>query len=104
MKLAGSAALVRELTRLTKLETVNGRKGLRQLLDANDKVELQTTEIAVAVANLLPNSGSTLTELDVRYSQNLRPTQGGPETHSIAALFSCSNGGNQKRTKPYLFL
>ncbi len=66
MKLAGSVALVRELTRLTKLEIVNGREGLRQLVDANDKVDLQTTEIAVAVACLLPNIASKLTNLDVR--------------------------------------
>ena len=72
MKLAGSAALVCELTRLTKLEIVNGREGLRQLLRSNNKVELQSTEIAVAVACLLPNSASTLTELDVRYSKNVR--------------------------------
>ena len=72
MKLPGSVALVRELTRLSKLETVNGRQGLRQLIGANDKVELQTTEIAVAVACLLPSNASTLTELDVRYCNNVR--------------------------------
>jgi hypothetical protein len=66
VKLAGSVALVRELTRLTKLEIVNGREGLRQLVDAHDKVDLQATEIAVAVACLLPSSASTLTYLDVR--------------------------------------
>ncbi len=66
MKVAGSAALVSELTRLSKLEIVNGREGLRQLVDAKDKVDLETTEIAVAVACFLPNSASTLTELDVR--------------------------------------
>lgn len=71
VKLSGSAALVRELTKLTKLATVNGREGLRQLVEASDKVELQTTELAVAVAYLLPNSASTLTELDVRYVQHV---------------------------------
>lgn len=72
MKLAGAKAIVRELTRLTQLERVNEREGLRQLVSANDKVDLQSTEIAVAVAFLLPNSASTLTELDVRYCRSAR--------------------------------
>ncbi len=76
MKLAGSVALVRELTRLTKLEIVNGRAGLRQLVDANSKVDLRTTEIAVAVACLFPNSASTLTNLDVRYCKNVSLREG----------------------------
>ena len=66
MKLAGSEAFVRELTKLTELETVNGHQGLRQLINNNDKVDLQATEIAVAVAPFLPHSASILTELDVR--------------------------------------
>jgi hypothetical protein len=71
VKRAGSEAFVRELTRLTELVTVNGREGFRQLFDANDRVDLQATEIAVALACFLPSCASTLNELDVRYCQNV---------------------------------
>ncbi len=59
-----------EFTSLAELVTVNGRDWPRLLLNENGRVEklmLQGTEIAVAMARYLPYSAMTLTELDVRY-------------------------------------
>jgi hypothetical protein len=69
VKATGCEALVGEFTRLSELVTVNGKEWPRQLLEDKDgvkKVDLQGTEIAVAMAHYLQHSVNTLFELDVR--------------------------------------
>ena len=70
MKATGCETLVAGFTSLAELVYVNEKEWPTQLLKDNskvDKVILQGTEIAVAMARYLEHSAKTLTELDVRY-------------------------------------
>ena len=61
--------IMRGLEEATSLTSLNGFEGFDKLLAGNCcELELSGSELALAVAPLLPRNASELTKLDLRYS------------------------------------